>query len=123
VNDAADEARAAGLEGSIARLMRLGTYTAVALIFVGFVLLLALGRSPLDAAPAFDPATLTAELIALRPAAILWLGILLVLVTPAARVALAVVGFARAGDRGMAVVSILILIVVVLGIILGTAGG
>jgi uncharacterized membrane protein len=115
-------ARAAGLEGRIARVLRVGTYGAVTLIAIGVVALLAAGRSPLDIAPTLDPGRLLGDLVAMRPEAFLWLGLIAVLATPAARVAVSVVGFWRAGDRAMATVAILVLLVIMLGVVIGIAG-
>ena len=119
--EAAHAARVAGLEGSIARLLQGGTYLAVALIAIGVAIMLANGLSPYDAAPGLDPGRLLGDLVGLRPEGFLWLGLLVVLLTPAARVALALVGYARDGEREMTVVAILILVVIVIGIALGTA--
>ncbi|MES2208781.1 MAG: DUF1634 domain-containing protein [Chloroflexota bacterium] len=112
-------ARAAGLEGRIARLLRIGTYSAVAFIGAGVVLMLASGRSPLDVAPALAPGRLVTDLIGLQPAGYLWVGLIVLLLTPAARVAVGAVGYARAGDRPMALIATLVLVVIVLGITLG----
>jgi len=101
----------AGLEGGIARLLQTGTYVAIGLIAVGTVLMLVHGLSPADQAPALDPGRLVGDLLALRPEGFLWLGLLVVLLTPAA----------RGGEREMATVAALILVVVVIGIALGTA--
>jgi uncharacterized membrane protein len=120
---AAREMRAAGLEGGIARLLQGGTYVAIALIAVGVVLMLASGQSPLDHAPALDLGRLVGDVAALRPEGFLWLGLLVVLATPAARVAMALVGYAREGEREMTIVAILILVVIGVGIVLGTAAG
>lgn len=113
--------RAAGLEGRIARVLRVGTYGAVTLIAIGVVVMLAGGRSPLDVAPALDPGHLLGDLVALRPEAFLWLGLIAVLATPAARVAVSVAGFWRAGDRAMATIAILVLTVILLGVVIGLA--
>lgn len=118
---AASTARAAGLEGGIARLLQVGTYVAVGLIAVGVVLMLADGLSPQDVAPDLDPGRLVGDLVALRPEGFLWLGLLVVMATPAARVALALFGFARDGEREMMIVSLLILVVIAVGVVLGTA--
>ena len=112
----------AGMDGRIAGLLRFGTYLAVALVAIGVVLMLATGRSPLDAAPAFDPARLLADLVGLQPAGFLWLGLVVVLLTPAARVAVSAVGYARVGDRSMALIASLVLLVILTGILLGTPG-
>jgi uncharacterized membrane protein len=116
-------ARAAGLEGRVAKLLRYGTYSAVGLLAIGVVMMLVGGGSPLDTGSSLNPATLIHDLVQLRLDAFLWLGLLVVLATPATRVAVSVVGFWRAGDRGMAGVAILILCVIAIGVAIGTAGG
>ncbi len=109
------------LESSIGRLLTIGIYVSVGLIAIGTVLLIGSGRSPLDAAPAFDPARLASDLGSLQPVGFLWLGILGVMATPAARVAAALVGFARSGERQMVLVAATILIVIAIGVVTGTA--
>ena len=110
------------LEASVARLLMAGTYSAVALIAVGVLLMVLTGRSPRDVAPAFDPGRLVADLVALRPSGFLWSGVLIVLATPLTRVLAALGGYVRAGEREMAVVAGLILGVIVTGVLVGTAG-
>ena len=111
-----------GMDGRIARLLRIGTYVAVTLIAIGVVLMLATGRSPLDVAPDFDPARLIADLVGLQPAGFLWLGLVVVLLTPAARVAVSGLGYARIGDRSMALIAGLVLVVILTGVLIGTPG-
>jgi uncharacterized membrane protein len=113
----------AALERSVARLLTVGTYASVALLAAGALAMVAGGRSPLDVAPRFDPARLAADLAALRPEGFLWLGIVLVVVTPSARVATSLVGYVRRADRAMAVVSVLILVVIGLSVVAGTWSG
>lgn len=110
------------MESRIARLLRLGTYLAIGLIAIGVVLMLVTGRSPLDVAPALDPARLVANLVGLQPAGFLWLGLLVILLTPAARVTVSAIGYARVGDRSMAAIAVLVLIVILTGVLLGTPG-
>lgn len=119
---AADSEHASGLEGLVARLLRIGTYVAIGLIALGVVLMLATGRSPLDVAPAFALDRLVADLATLQPAGFLWLGLVVVLLTPAARVAVGAVGYAREGDRIMARIAALVLIVIAIGVVLGIQG-
>ena len=109
------------LESSIGRLLTIGTYVSVGLIAIGTVLLIGSGRSPLDAAPALDPARLIPDLSGLQPAGFLWLGMLGVVATPAARVAAALVGFSRSGEQRMALVAAAILVVIAIGVVTGTA--
>jgi uncharacterized membrane protein len=114
------EPAAAGLERSIARLLTLGTYASIALLAIGLALLLASGVGPLSGGPSFDPARLLPGLVGLEPAAFLWAGLLVVVATPSARVAAALVGYARSGERPMAVVAALILVVIALSVGLAT---
>jgi uncharacterized membrane protein len=110
------------LERSIARLLTWGTYLGVAALAIGVVLMLAAGISPL--APGFPPldiAALPADLLALQPAAFLWAGLLVVIATPPARVAAALVGYAATGERAMALISVGILIVIAAAVVVGVA--
>ena len=111
------------LEATIAQLLSIGTYASIGLIVVGVVLLLVAGTSPLDTPPAFDLGRIPADLAALRPTGFLWLGIVGLLATPAARVVAALVGYARSGERRMVVVALLILVVIAVGVAVGTAAG
>lgn len=112
-----------GLEHRIARLLTVGTLASVALLAVGAVLAVASGASPLLPPPAFDPARIVDDVAALRPTGFIWLGLLGTLATPASRVMAALVGYARQGEQGMAVISGLILIVIAAGVAAGIAGG
>jgi uncharacterized membrane protein len=89
---------------------------------VGVVGLLAAGRSPLEGGPPLDLGHIADDIAGLRPAGFLWLGLLAAIATPVARVAVALAGFARIGERGMAVVALLILGVIALsvGLAIGT---
>ncbi len=111
------------LEAGIGRLLGVATLVAVALLAIGGTLLLASGISPLDPAPGLDLGRLASDLGAFRPAGLLWLGLLVVLATPAARVAAALVGYMARGERGMAAVAILILLVIAAGVVAGVVAG
>jgi len=109
------------LESTIARLLSIGTYISIALVVAGVLLLLSSGASPLDPAPGFDLGRIGADLAAGRPEGFLWLGIVGLILTPAARVVAALVGYARSGERPMVLVSILILVVIGVGVAVGIA--
>lgn len=111
------------LEGTIARILTIGTAISVALLAAGVLLLIASGTSPLAGGPAFDPGRLVADVLALRPEGFLWLGLIAVLATPTGRVLAGLVGYARTGDRPMAVVSALILVVIAASIALAQTPG
>ncbi len=114
----------ARVEVRIARILELGTRTAVGLMLVGVILLLASGRSPLDAAwPGLDPGRLTADIAALRPEGFLWLGLLVTLATPLLRVGASVVGFVATGERRMALLGSAVLVVLALAVITARLAG
>ena len=114
---------AVNLERSIARLLTIGTYASVALLLIGVVLMLATGTAPRSVGPAFDLTKLVPDLLALRPAGYIWLGLVAVVATPAARVFAALIGYARRGDRTMAIVAALIIVVIGLSVALAQGLG
>ncbi|HEY7589605.1 MAG TPA: DUF1634 domain-containing protein [Candidatus Limnocylindrales bacterium] len=111
------------LDVVIARLLTVGTYASVASLAVGVGLLLAAGRSPLEGGPALDAGRLVGDVVALRPEGFLWLGLIVAIATPSARVAASLVGYLRTGERTMALVSILILAVIAVSVIASAAEG
>jgi uncharacterized membrane protein len=114
---------AVSLERSIARLLTIGTYASVALLVLGVLLMLATGVAPRSGGPAFDLTKLVPDLLALRPAGFIWLGLVAVVATPAARVLTALIGYARRRDRTMAIVAALILVVIALSVALAQGLG
>ena len=111
-----------GLDRRIGLALSAGSYVAVILFAAGVTLMLASGVSPLAGGPPLDVARLPAGIVAGEPPALLWLGLLVVLITPATRVGLSLVTFLRLGDRPMAVVAALVLAVVLAGVVAGTSG-
>jgi uncharacterized membrane protein len=106
----------ADLDRSIARLLTFGTYVSVALLAAGVVLMLARQIAPLAGGPPFQPDLILDDIVNGRPAGFMWLGLVAVVATPAARVVVGLVGFVRAGERTMAIVSALILFVIALSV-------
>jgi uncharacterized membrane protein len=116
---AADATRSeAALERSIGRVLTIGTWISIGLLAVGFVLLLVKGLGPRSADPGFDPLRIPSDIVALRPEGVIWLGLALVIATPSARVAAALLGYARRGERGMSVVAVLILVVIAASVVI-----
>ena len=113
------EPTGAHLERSIARLLSGGSYAAIALLATGLALMVANGIGPLDRSPRFDAGAVPADLLALRPTGFLWLGLIAVVATPAARVVASLVGYSRRGERSMAIVAALILLVIALSVTVG----
>jgi uncharacterized membrane protein len=100
----------------IGRLLILLTYLSVGLLVVGVVALIVAGISPLDGGPAFNPATLVTDVLAMDPGGLLWLGLVAVIATPISRVVVAAFAYGRAGDWSMVGVALGILAVVAVGI-------
>ena len=111
--------QAAAAERLIGQLLIAVTYVAVGLLAIGVLLMVANGISPLSGGPPLDLATLVSDLLALEPAAYLWLGLLTVVAAPIGRVIVAAVAYAREADWLMVGISLAILLVIVIGV--GTA--
>ena len=107
------------IEALIARLLVVGTYVAIGFVLVGVVLMLGHGIDPLvhATAPAFDLAAVPSQIAALAPEGFLWAGLVTVLCLPIARVIVAGLGFARVGDRRLALVSVMVVLVIVVSIL------
>jgi uncharacterized membrane protein len=113
----------AALEARLAWLLSRGAVLAVGLLVVGIVLMLVRGLTPLDLPPALGPGQLVDDLVTLHPAGFLWLGTIVLLATPVARLAVAVAGFARLGDRSRIVLGLATLGLIALGVVVGLASG
>jgi len=111
------------LERSISRLLAGGTYLAIALLAIGFGLMLVNGISPLDQAPPFDVRQIPADILALRPTGFLSLDLIVVVATPSSRVIAALIGYARVGDRRMVIVATAILVVIAVSVLLANGLG
>jgi uncharacterized membrane protein len=106
------------LERIVARLLTAGTYVSVAILAVGTLLMVAGGVEPLSGWAPFDVNRLGDDLVHLRPAGFLWLGLAAVIATPAGRVGASLAGYLRGGERLMALIAILVLAVIVLSVAL-----
>jgi uncharacterized membrane protein len=118
----ADTARR--LESSIARMLTIGTRVAVVLVLIGVVAMLAKGIDPLTAAyGGFSVTAIPGDLVALRPEGFLWTGLLVVMAMPVGRVVVSGIGFFAAGDRRLALVSLLVVLVLTASVIAAQALG
>jgi uncharacterized membrane protein len=107
------------LDVAVGRLLRAGTVTAVAILAIGVVLMLVHGVSPTDKPfPAFDAGRIPSDILAVRPEGFLWLGLIAVMLTPISRVTASLVGYVRAADRTMVLISIAILAVIAVSVAL-----
>ena len=112
----------AGLDAAIARLLTLGTYLSVGLLALGVAAMVAGGVSPLERRfPPLDVAAIPGDILALRPHGFLWLGLLAVIATPAARVVASLAGYVASRETRMAAVAVGILVVIGSSVILALA--
>ena len=112
------------LDRTVARLLSIGTYVSVGLLVIGVLLMAPAGISPIDAnAQPLDLGRMPADLLAHRPEGFLWLGLLAAIATPLGRVATALVGYLRGGERRMAVIAAAILVVVAVAVVVGVLAG
>ena len=98
------------LELAIARLLNIGAITSVLLLATGVVLAAAAGIDPITGTlPPFDLSQIVPDIVALQPEGFLWLGLVVVIATPASRVIASLIGFAAAREWLMASVSLAVL--------------
>lgn len=111
------------LDRRLARLLTAGMIVSVALVAGGVALMLVAGDVPVAVAgPGLDLAALPADMAALRPQGFLWLGLLVGAATPAARVVVALAGYALAGDRRAALVTAGVAVALLVSLALAAAG-
>lgn len=111
-------ARAGALQAErlIGRLLTAITYVSVGLLVLGVVLLMAAGTSPTSGGPGMDPGRLLPDVLALRPAGFLWLGLVAVIAAPVSRVTVALAAYARDQDWLMVGISAAILTVIAIAV-------
>jgi len=111
----------------VSLVLRIGVVLSAAIICLGLALLVAGGiisnEIRIDAAIPYprDLGALLAGILALDPASVMSLGLVVLIATPFARVAVSIVAFALERDWRYVVVTALVLTVLVAGIALGKA--
>ncbi len=111
------------LEHRVGRLLAIATVGGVTVLALGVIAMAAAGISPLDPSPAFDLAAVPGRIGRLEPVALLWLGLVIVIATPPIRVAAALYGFARGGERRMVLIALAVLALIAAGIAAGLSAG
>jgi uncharacterized membrane protein len=110
------------LDRTIGRILRWGIGASIALLGAGVLLMIVGHVDPLGPPPpAFDASALVHGLVTFQPEAYLWLGLIVTIATPSLRVLASLVGFGRAGDRRMVLVSVGILAVIVASVAVASA--
>ena len=115
------------VEISIAILLRTGVFLAAAVVLIGGILYLAhSGHMPThyhvfhgEPSDLRSPTAVVREAVSGRPDAIIELGLLLLILTPIARVVFSVVAFARERDFMYVVMTVVVLTVLLYSLLLG----
>lgn len=111
------------LERRIGLLLGVATMAGAAILALGVGAMVLVGVDPLTRQyPAFDPARVASDLAGFRPAGLVWLGLVAVILTPAMRVIAALAGFAVTGERWLVAISAAILAVMLSSALLGYGG-
>ena len=110
---------AARIESGIARLLTWGTRVALGLVFLGVAGMVLTGVDPMapGALPAYSAARIPGDMLALRPAGFLWAGLTVLVALPLGRVLVSGAGFLAAGDRRLALVSLLVITVIAVSVV------
>lgn len=104
-------------EHAISAVLRYGSLISTLVMAAGIVLMLATGDSvPASSYHGIHPTLLIPALIRLRPAAVIELGVLLLLFTPIFRIVVAVLSFALERDFKYVLISLGVLAIVLLSI-------
>jgi uncharacterized membrane protein len=116
-----------GVEVAVSLVLRVGVVLSAAIICLGLALLVARGiisnEIRIDAAIPYprDLGALLAGILALDPASVMSLGLVVLIATPFTRVAVSIVAFALERDWRYVVVTALVLTILIAGIIMGKA--
>jgi uncharacterized membrane protein len=101
----------------VSTVLIVGVVVSAALMGAGLMAALAVGwQGSLLGAATTDFSNLPARLASLEPAAIVQLGLLVLLATPVARVAASVAGFALEGDRLYTAITVAVLLILLTSI-------
>ena len=106
------------LEQIIANLLRAGVILAAAVVLAGGVWYLAASGGQAPSYLGFHPTVRGVHALAVLPGpqALILIGLLILIATPVARVALAIVGFALEGDRMYVGMTVLVLVILLYSI-------
>jgi uncharacterized membrane protein len=109
---------AARLESLAARLLTWGTRVALALVTAGVAGMIVSGVDPIRAtAPGFSLTSIPGEVLSFQPVGFVWAGLIVLVALPLGRVVVSGAGFLAAGDRRLALVSVLVLLVIAASIL------
>lgn len=106
----------------VALVLQWGSWLSAALMLVGVVWFVSAPEVPLQVGPPVPLGLLAAQLGAGNPYAVMQAGVLLLLLTPLLRIAVAATSFWFEGERRYALVSLAVLAIIVVSLLLAQAG-
>jgi uncharacterized membrane protein len=128
-DDSRDMAPLRTVEKAVGRVLRIGVILSATIICLGLVLLAAKGiitnGMRIDAAIPYprDLGALLSGLLALDPASVIVLGLVVLIATPITRVFVSIIAFALERDWRYVAVTAIVLAILIVGIALGKAVG
>ncbi|AMV60301.1 Hypothetical protein ADU72_1356 [Pediococcus damnosus] len=111
------------IELIIGQVLRIGVIISAAVILIGILLLAVTGKT--GYAPNVYPITvksITAGILALKPFAIMMLGLFLLILTPVLRVAVSIYAFAKEKDHLYVWITTFVLVILLIGMGIGYLG-
>jgi uncharacterized membrane protein len=102
----------------VAAVLRWGSYSSAALMLVGVVLVLLDSGVPIQVGPAMPLAALPQQLSYFNPYAIMQLGVLLLLLTPLARLVVTALSFWLEGEPRYSLISLTVLAIILVSLLL-----
>jgi uncharacterized membrane protein len=108
----------------VSRVLAIGVATSAILITAGFLAALAFGwqaslvGAPASPAPLTDFGAVWSGLVAVRPVAVVQLGLLVLVATPVVRVATTCAAFVLEGDRTFAALTAIVLVILLAGLVI-----
>jgi uncharacterized membrane protein len=124
-SDSRDRVPLRSVEKVVSRVLRIGVILSATIICLGLALLVVKGiitnEMRIDAAIPYPRGlgTLLSGLLALDPASVITLGLVVLIATPIARVSVSIVAFALERDWRYVAVTALVLTILIAGIVLG----
>ncbi|KRO18868.1 DUF1634 domain-containing protein [Lacticaseibacillus saniviri] len=111
------------IEEIIGKLLRIGVIISAAVIIIGLLLLLITGNSgyPSGAHPT-RPGAIMAGVVALKPAAVMMLGLFLLILTPVLRVVVSIYAFIKESDWLYTIITTVVLVILIGAMFIGYAG-
>jgi uncharacterized membrane protein len=120
-----DQAKSHEIELVVSTILRYGVVLSFLVIAVGSILLLTSGQATVrlnGGVTPHNPTDVIAGVLQGNPKAIIDLGLLMLIATPVARVAAAVVAFFTEADYAYTLISLYVLLVLIASFFLGTTG-